>query len=237
MPGRCPCWRACCAASTWGVCYSALTRKSDIPFHGIANCAPAKGGVWPVLAPAGAFVRAGVWRRGAVFLLRRCMFGSRLLFAAQRQTGRLAICFVFVPPWVGIAGSAFSRRGGVIGLDWFIWGLCVSLRRSRRGTRGRGKRSRRRASVVRFYWNVLRLSHACCLLLSAKQDGLRNAPFLFPRGSGSPVVRSHGGVGLSGWIGSFGDCAFLCGDPDGGRGDDRSSPIRKRNAVLRWRSF
>ena len=154
LPGRCPCWRACCAASTWGVCYSALTRKSDIPFHGIANCAPAKGGVWPVLAPAGAFVRAGVWRRDAVFLLRRCMFVSRLLFAAQRQTGRLAIC-------------------------------CVPI----------------------------------------------------PARAGSPVVRSRGGVGLSGLFGSFEDCAFLCGDPDGGRGDDRSSPIRKRNAVLRWRSF
>ena len=33
--------------------------------------------------------------------------------------------------------------------------------------------------------------HACCLTHSAKQNGLRNVPFLFRRGSGSPVVRSR----------------------------------------------
>ena len=35
---------------------------------------------------------------------------SRLLFDAQRQTERLAECFVPIPPWVGIAGSAFSNH-------------------------------------------------------------------------------------------------------------------------------
>ena len=59
--------------------------------------------------------------------------------------------------------------------------------------------------VMRFYWDVFRLSyaghtflsvclafdHACCLPHSAKQNGLRYVPFLFRRGSGSPFVRSR----------------------------------------------
>ena len=40
-------------------------------------------------------------------------------------------------------------------------------------------------------------------------------------------VRSRGGVGLSGWMGSLRDCAFLSGDPDGVRGDGWSPLIRK----------
>ena len=35
--------------------------------------------------------------------------------------------------------------------------------------------------LLRFYWNVLRSAHACCLTLSAKQDGLRYLAFLFRR--------------------------------------------------------
>ena len=59
--------------------------------------------------------------------------------------------------------------------------------------------------VMRFYWDVFRFSyaghtflsvclafdHACCLPHSAKQNGLRYVPFLFRRGSGSPVARSR----------------------------------------------
>ena len=59
--------------------------------------------------------------------------------------------------------------------------------------------------VIRFYWDVFRLSyaghtflsvclafdHACCLPHSAKQNGLRYVAFLFRRGSRSPVVRSR----------------------------------------------
>ena len=37
----------------------ALTRRCDIPVYGIVNSAPAKGCVWPVVAPAEARVRAG----------------------------------------------------------------------------------------------------------------------------------------------------------------------------------
>ena len=43
---------------------SALSRRKDIPFHMIVNSAPAKCCAWPVVVPAGAFVRAGAGRRG-----------------------------------------------------------------------------------------------------------------------------------------------------------------------------
>ena len=83
--------------------------------------------------------------------------------------------------------------------------------------------------AVRFCWNVLRsphacrafllecsaLDHACCLTLSAKQDGLRYLAFLFRRGSESPLVRSHDFARLSDSVGSLRVCAFLIGDSDG----------------------
>ena len=70
-------------------------------------------------------------------LLQRFAFGSRLLFDAERQTGRLAVSCVPIPR-VEIAIRAFSRRSSVICLCGFTSGLAVSLWRSRRGYRGRG---------------------------------------------------------------------------------------------------
>ena len=49
----------------------------------------------------------------------------------------------------------------------------------------------------------------------AKQDGLRKDTFLFRRGSRSPLARSRVAVRLSDLDGSFRDCAFSGGDPDG----------------------
>ena len=57
--------------------------------------------------------------------------------------------------------------------------------------------------------------HACCLPHSAKQDGLRGVPFLFRRGSESPLVRSHDFARLSDFAGSLRVCPFLYGDSDG----------------------
>ena len=70
----------------------------------------------------------------------------------------------------------------------------------------------------------LAFAHACCLTHSAKQNGLRNAPFLFRRGSGSPVARSRiaGAVIRISWFTS--GLRVFCGDPDGstrGRGGRR----------------
>ncbi len=57
--------------------------------------------------------------------------GSRLLFAAWRQTGRLAISCVSIPQ-VEIAFVRSRSVGVVIGLCRFTSGLAVSCRRSRR---------------------------------------------------------------------------------------------------------
>ena len=74
------------------------------------------------------------------FLSPRIALGSRLLFAL-RQTGRLAVSRVPVPPG---SRSPFVRSrsvGAVICLGGFTSGLAVSLWRSRRSYRGRGERS------------------------------------------------------------------------------------------------
>ena len=52
-----------------------------------------------------------------------------------------------------------------------------------------------------------RLSFFLC---QEKRDGLRYVTFLFPRGSESPVVRSHVLAWLSEFVGSLWDCAFSC---------------------------
>ena len=80
-------------------------------------------------------------------LLRRFALGSRLLFAAERQTGRLARRCVPIPPWVGIAGSAFSdRRCGYPA--WLVhFGLArflAAIPTENEGTGERGERRERR---------------------------------------------------------------------------------------------
>ena len=44
------------------------------------------------------------------FLPKCFMLDHACCLPHERQTGRLAICFLSVPPWVVIAGSAFSNR-------------------------------------------------------------------------------------------------------------------------------
>ncbi len=94
-------------------------------------------------------VHAGACGSIAVFCRR-----SRLLFAAWRQTGRLAMPCVPIPPGRDRL-RAFSRRFSVICLSGFTSGLCVYLWRSRRvtgetryGVRGYGAGG---AAFVRFY--------------------------------------------------------------------------------------
>ena len=120
LPGRCPCWRACCAASTWGVCYSALTRKSDIRFHGIVKlCA---GERWRL---AGFSSGRGVCARGG--LAAGCCISIAALYvcltpAVCRPASNRTACDMLRSDSRagGIACSAFSRRCGVIGSVWFI---------------------------------------------------------------------------------------------------------------------
>ncbi len=104
---------------------SALTRRGAVLLHARVNCAPAKGCVWPVLAPAQAWVRAGGRGAGkfgmrnwvgmglAARFCRRALpsaharlcvpvaalcLGSRLSFSSLRKKRRLAIACVPVPP-------------------------------------------------------------------------------------------------------------------------------------------
>ena len=81
--------------------------------------------------------------------------------------------------------------------------------------------------VMRFYWDVFRLSyaghtflsvclafdHACCLPHSAKQNGLRYVAFLFRRGSRSPFVRSRMSRGYPALLVHFGIACFLAAIP------------------------
>ena len=83
--------------------------------------------------------------------------------------------------------------------------------------------------VMRFYWDVFRLSyaghtflsvclafdHACCLPHSAKQNGLRYVAFLFRRGSRSPFVRSRMSCGYQALLVHFGIACFLAAIPTG----------------------
>ena len=82
------------------------------------------------------------------FLSECLAFGSRLLFAAERQTGRLARRCVPIPPWVEIAIRAFSRHSSVICLCGFTSGLAVYLWRSRRVTGTRGTRNEAGGKVL-----------------------------------------------------------------------------------------
>ena len=75
------------------------------------------------------------------------MFDHACCLPPVRQTERLAICFLSVPPWVVIAGSAFSnRRRGYRG--WLVhFGIVrfhVAIPTENEGDARDGERSRRR---------------------------------------------------------------------------------------------
>ncbi len=114
---------------------SALTRRGADPHYGIVNCWPARRCVWPVIAPAQALVRAGAGLRSdarsvGVVCVRcasviaalsgRFALGSRLLFVF-RQTGRLAVSCVPVPP-------GRDRRSCVLAVLARLSALAGSLR-------------------------------------------------------------------------------------------------------------
>ena len=132
----------------------------------IVNRGPAKGCVWPVLAPAEGIVRAGAVLRGDAARARGCVCSVPVVrfywdvlcsFAPIIRSCRNVLCSI--TPAVcrlcakqdGLrdvsflfrrgSGSPFVRSrivGAVIRLSWFTSGLRVSLWRSRRRTKGRG---------------------------------------------------------------------------------------------------
>ena len=71
-----------------------------------------------------------------------------------------------------------------------------------------------RLSHVSIGMSCVQITPAVCRM-SAKQDGLRYVPFLFRRGSRSPIARSRiaGAIIRLGWFTS--GLRVFCGDPDG----------------------
>ena len=166
-----------------------------------------------MLRPAGCSSGRGDCARGGRSA-RRCGSGMGTACVLRRSRGSLGMSCARITPAVR-----------------FCWNVLRSI-----------------TPAVRFCWNVLRsdhagravlsecpafdyaclavlsrcpvFDHACCLPHSAKQDGLRGVPFLFP-----PWVEIAGRafssvVRLSDFMGSLRACAFSGGDPDGGRRDE-----------------
>ena len=90
------------------------------------------------------------------FLLECLMLAHACCLPRERQTGRLAGGCVPIPPWVGIAGSAFSDcRCGYRG-EWVHFGFMrffVAIPTERRGERG----TKWRRGVGAFCGNILAL--------------------------------------------------------------------------------
>ena len=122
------------------------------------------------------------------------VLGSRLLFAAWRQTGRLAVSCVSIPR-VEIAIRAFSRCCSVVGRGGNAELVCAAIR-----------------FLLRGFAFGSRLSFFLC---QEKRDGLRYAAFLFRAGRDRHLCVLAVLVRLSSLAGSLRVCAFICGDLDG----------------------
>ena len=83
---------------------------------------------------------------------------------------------------------------------------------------------------MRFSRNVLRSITPAVCRMSAEQDGLRYAAFLFRHGSGSPVTRSRMSCGYRAWLVYSGIVCFLAAIPTG---DGERSRRRGARALLR----
>ena len=180
-------------ASIYGV-IPRCREERIFPLHTIVNSAPAKCCVRPVLAPAQAWVRAGAGRRGV----------GRLIGAfCVRITPAVRFCwdvlrwFASVDTFLLIC-FVFDHACYTFLLERFAFGSRPPC-----------------ASIGRFCVR----SRLSLFLCQEKRDGLREVAFLFRAGSGSPLVRSRMSCGYRALLGSLLACAFLCGDPDGGRRD------------------
>ena len=81
------------------------------------------------------------------FLSKCPVFDHACCLPPVRQTGRLAGCSVPIPPWVGIAGSAFSNRRYGYRALWVHFGLArffMAIPTENEGTGERGERRERR---------------------------------------------------------------------------------------------
>ena len=154
---------------------SALTRRSVALHHRIVNSAPAQCCVWPVVAPAQAFVRAGAVLRGAAALLRRS--GVDALSEALSGTPGQSSPMGKLSP----AGILLSVR--VCTGDWAASRVPIGMSRVHLKPAVRFDRNVARSSqaCLAFLLRRFAFDHACCLPPCAKQDGLRYLAFLFRR--------------------------------------------------------
>ena len=183
------------------------------------NRGPAKGCVWPVIAPAEGIVRAGAGLRGGVVLLRAfCVPAGMSCVRSRRSCGSIGLF------------CARSRRSCVpvemscvrlMSVVRFYWDVLAFVR-----------------ACHTFLSGCLMFDHACCLP-PVRQTERRAIccvpipPWVVIAGSAfSDLVR------LSGVVGSLRACAFLYGDPDGERRDARDGERSRRwgvSALLRDR--
>ena len=197
--------RGWCAASGRSF---ALTRQGVRLLHRFVNCAPAQCCVPPVLAPAEGIVRAGDVLRGdaaPAWELRASCAGRAVLSECPAFGSR--------PP-CGSVGMFCARITPVARFCWNV------LRSDHAGRAVLSECPAFDYACLAVLSRCPVFDHACCLPHSAKQDGLRGVPFLFP-----PWVEIAGRafssvVRLSDFMGSLRACAFSGGDPDGGRRDE-----------------
>ena len=96
----------------------------------------------------------------------------------------------------------------------------------------------RSAPVIRSSRNVLRSITPAVCRLCAKQDGLRDVPFLFRRGSGSLFARSRMSCGYRALLVHFGLVRFFMAIPtenERERGRRRTESAARQSAFLRDR--
>ena len=133
--------------------YSALARRCVSCFRGIVNCGPARRCVWPVLAPAQAWVRAGVWRRGGwdSVGMSGVRFTPALRFCWNALRSVHACCLTHSAKQDGLRNVAFLfRRGRTADLyvlkrlyghpTWRVHFWSVRFLTAARGTGERGRR-------------------------------------------------------------------------------------------------
>ena len=173
------------------------------------NRAPAQCRVWPVIAPAAAFVRAGAVLRGDGVLLRRVLpsvyarhcvsavascLRSRLLFVL-RQTGRLAVSCVSILPGRDRRLCVLAALFGY--LPWRVhFGLVRLFVAISTGYRGREERGTGLRGWRRGFCALLRRRIGFVMLSAGSTLGLR-APNLRQRVFDS-LDSLHAAAGL-GW--------------------------------------
>ena len=187
--------------------FCALTRRCVVSIHRIVNCTPARCCVWPVLAPAGAWVRAGGWRQGDAILLKCLAFDHACSAFLLECLAFDHACSAFLLECLAFVSRLLCASVGM---------FCVLF-----------------TPALRFCWNVLRSLHACsaflleclafdhaCLFSFVRKRETACGRLRFYSARVGIAIRAFSkAVRLSDLFGSLRACAFLYGDLDGVRRD------------------